>query len=229
MKKENDERPVTIESCERWANVLYFRNRDLYFVREYSFEDFKQSFLLYALERWGKPLALVSKGFMLSLRSVPEALPYHLGHMAHFSDLLPDGADYDSDYLEKFVPCSYETFFEESDEYTVLKKIAVYLYPKRPDLQESFLDFLFGGTFSGPAAISRRTNIRLKIFHHRLDIFKLLWQGGLLSTFDYRRYKAIASELTKHPLLSRPLSMLSVNVNWRKNWAARQRAKRGTV
>lgn len=227
MKKENDERPVTIESCERWANVLYFRNRDLYFVREYSFEDFKQSFLLYALERWGKPLALVSKGFMFSLRSVPEALPYHLGHIAHFSDLLPDGADYDSDYLEKFVPCSYETFFEESDEYTVLKKIAVYLYPKRPDLQESFLDFLFGATFSRCEA-HRKRNIRLKIFSHRLDILKFLWQGGLLSTFDYRRYKAFASELTKLPLLSKPLSMNSATVRWRK-WAARQRAKRGTV
>lgn len=228
MKKENDERPVTIESCERWANVLYYQNRDVCFVREYSFEDFKQSFLLYALERWGKPLALISKSFMFSLRCCPEALPYHLGHMAHFSDLLPDGADYDSDYLERFIPCSYETFFEEFDEHTVLKKIAVYLYPKRPDLQEAFLDFLFGGSFSGKAGYSRKYNICLKIFSHRLDILKFMWQGGLLSTFDYRRYKALASELTKCPSCRKPLSMNSANVRWRE-WAARQRAKCGMV
>lgn len=212
---------------QAYAATVYRRSRGAWYCRYDGIEDFIQSFLLCSLEHEKLSKACIFHALKYSLMSPSESVPYKLESMAHFSDLIPDGADYDSDCLERFIPCSYEMFFEVSDEHTVLKKIAVYLYPKRPDLQEAFLDFLFGATFSRCEA-HRKRNIRLKIFSHRLDILKFLWQGGLLSTFDYRRYKAFASELTKLPLLSKPLSMNSATVRWRK-WAARQRAKRGTV
>lgn len=178
-----------VDYLSRYANKIYYQDTENFFCKDGDFEDFKQSFLLCALEHEGDTPAMILSRLKYSKMCQPEAIQYRLTEMCLFSDLIPEGDEYDFERIEQICG-TFEEFdpFIESD--GVIEFIANYLYPTNEKGREQFLDHMYGVSISG----GKNRDIREMVFRHRFEILKILYKSGYLTVYRYKHFLRLASE-----------------------------------
>ena len=198
-------------NIQAYAATVYRRSPGAWYCRYDSMEDFIQSFLLCALEHEKSSKAYIFHALKYSLMSPPESVPYKIESMAHFSDLIPAGKEFNVEYIENLAGLAVE------DDFDTMKGIGVdyaakYLYPKNQKGYQLFLDHMYGMSCGG----AKNRNIRERAYNNRYYLLKILYETGFLCPRDYKRYKAIADEMTEPAKAVKVLSMSSTAVQCRK-------------
>lgn len=203
-----------IDNLCRYANVIYNGNPNRLECRGESFEDFKQNFLLCALEHEDYSPALLLKAVRFSKMCYSEAILYRISEMEHFSDLIPEGADYDIEWIETI--CGAGEEFDISGSWDFIKRLAEVLFPNKIERQELFLDYMCGMSIGG----GTQRDIREVLFHHRFEILNLLRNEGFIGLRDYEKYLILAKELTVPAKVKKQLRQTSDAIACRKYYEA---------
>lgn len=141
---------------------------------------------------------------------------YDYNYPALFSNFKSED---DTKNPEVFLGSSFNPYDEDTEgDHKVIYDLSEKLYEKREDLREGFTHYCFGED-SDLLNISRRNNIRLKVFRYRFVILEKLFNSGFLSLEVYTKYLKLANELQELPKLPKVLNMSSECICNRKSMA----------
>lgn len=197
-----------IESISRWANTIFYQNWERVECHGGDFEDFKQTMLLYACMYPEEPYARLLKRIYNDKLKISEEMPYQISSMKMFSEL-EKRSETPSEFIEQLCGVKEDEYpFEK--EVSCVGEIALLLYPKREDLREEFIDFLYG---QSSLSSGKRDKIRTKCFNHRFEILAILAKNEKITERERAEFEKIAREMTKKPSVKKVVKD-NYNANW---------------
>lgn len=200
----------------KYANGVYYRDYNNWFLNNVTFEDFKQSLLCLALEFPKDSVIYLVRRYKYSQMCAPEQVPFKIKNMKTFTEITHDIED--SEQLIELLGGEYNPF-DFSNHNNAINVIAEKLYEKE-EQRDRFLDYMHGQSIGG----SRQRDCRNKLFNHRFEILKTLLLNGTINFSYYKYLLNVANQMDKPCSVKKDLNMSSGAVIWR-NYYEKNKAK----
>ncbi len=206
-----------IIELSKYCSGVYYRDYNQWLFSGMTYEDFKQTFILLALENPTYSPALLMRLFRYKRLCATDAVHYKVENMTKFSDLLISGFETEEDIIETFGEKIEDDFFN-------YKKSSIFglskmLYPNEKSRQK-FLDYMHGQSLGG----SWQRNCRIQLFKKRFEILDYLFLYGKISMAEKKRLTEFAQTMTRYAPVKRTLSQSSSAVANRKAYEKKKLA-----
>lgn len=187
-----EEKLKRIDTISKYANGVYYRNREVLGCFGELFEDFREDMILYALLYPEDSPAMVLRRLRFAKQCQTEAIPLKIENMKTFSELAETRGIDESEFIELICGMEEDRYFEENDAEKWLATLGGRLF-KTEERNELFQDYMYGMSVGG--RIQR--DMRQVLFNRRFMVLDFLKEFYVITLSEWERWKTVAEEMTE--------------------------------